>query len=127
MYGGADGFGEPKDNAHQSTAGAYQTTNTNTTNVSHNLLPKLPPIHQDDHKWSGDVSMLAHWLRKFKHNFGDYPDMQALAFLMKCIAKRFHHSLELCTMLDEALNKLSLWTSDSKIHTERVEVQLRGL
>ena len=53
--------------------------------------------------------------------------MQALAFLLKCIPKRFHHLLELCTTLDEVLDKLSCWTLDSKIHTERVEVQLRGL
>ena len=53
--------------------------------------------------------------------------MSTLAFLRQCIPNRYHKDIEGFWTLNDALNTLSQWCSDSKIHTKQIEQQLRSM
>ena len=53
--------------------------------------------------------------------------MSALAFLRQCIPKQYHKEIEGFWRLDDDLNSLAQWCSDSKIHTEQIEQQLHSM
>ena len=74
-----------------------------------------------------NTGLLAHFLKQFHQTFTPYGDMASLAFLRQCIPNKYHKEIEGHWMLNRALNALSQWCSDTKIHTEKIEQELRSM
>ena len=67
------------------------------------------------------------FLKNFRQTFALYGDMSALMFLRQCVPVRYHHKVEGHWTLEGALTALAQWCSDAKIHTEKIEQELRAI
>ena len=54
-----------------------------------NNLKKLPPISLQQYRWLGDKNILSHWLRQFRADFGNHPEVQAVNFLKSCLPDEY--------------------------------------
>ena len=120
-----------RDGSRQPVIDRGGTFNNNPSRVSTNVnnynprpfmqLPKLPTLKSTDFRWGGDTGLLAFYIRKFRANFALYRDFCALTFLKTCMpSPRYVRQVESCATLDDALELLSIWCSDSHIHTLKV-------
>ena len=90
-------------------------------------LPKLLPLTPLSFAWNGDCGILPHWLRRFRKYFSNYDDLSAISFLRTCVPTQYYKDIDGQYTLAGALHELSQWASDMSIHTEKIEVTLRGL
>ena len=91
-------------------------------------LPKLPTLRSSDWKWGGQTGLLAYFIRRFHAKFTPYGDLCSLEFLKTCMpSERYIRQVEACSTLDKALQALSMWCSDSIIHTTHVEHEMHAI
>ena len=92
----------------------------------YNLL-KLPPISVNQHCWDGANGTLAFYLRCFCEQFAGYGDFGVISFLCMCIPKNHLKDIEASVTLEDILDQLGQWASDSKIHMECMEMELHNM
>ena len=92
-----------------------------------NQLPRLPPINLNNVKWDGNLGSLSFYLRNFRDRFAGYGEQATLPLFFDCMGKQYQRGLRSCRTLDQAINYMSQWASDSKIHTTKIVRKLDAL